>query len=75
MTKYRFAVVSMVSDMLFGNFLILILFSQISSINPTGSWPSKLRKDVGRLITPVKRLRAGRNPKYKEQDWLRLIKW
>ena len=55
----------MVSYMLFGNFLILILFSQISSINPTGSSPSKLRKDVG----------AGSNPKYKQQDWLRLIKW
>lgn len=54
--------------MLFGNFLILILFSQISSINPTGSSPSKLRKDVGRLITRVKRLRAGSNPKYKQQD-------
>lgn len=58
----------MVSYMLFGNFLILILFSQISSINPTGSSPSKLRKDVGRLITRVKRLRAGSNPKYKQQD-------
>lgn len=65
----------MVSDMLFGIFLILILFSQISSINPTGSWPSKLGKDVGHLITPVKRLRAGSNPKYKQQDWLKLIKW